>query len=138
MKSSDFWYEYIPAARKLYVLARPVDANADLMLAAMHEWLKKIEMAIEKAVQNECQLFFVSPNRRGSGTALRIFTPAVIEKEYSFVERRRQGGRFVAIARKALGAPLHRRRRRAEQRNFPLESSVLSRRPSGKIFTPQR
>lgn len=55
--STEFWFEYITAAREFYLTGRPVDANVDPMLAAMVEWLKKIETAMQKAASEGCQYF---------------------------------------------------------------------------------
>jgi len=46
---TEFWFEYIAAAREFYLTGRPVEASVDPMLAAMVECLKKIEAAMQKA-----------------------------------------------------------------------------------------
>jgi hypothetical protein len=62
--STDFidfwWFEYITAAREFYLTGRSVDANVDPMLAAMVEWLKKIETAMQKAASEGYQYFRVT------------------------------------------------------------------------------
>jgi hypothetical protein len=84
--SLEFWFEYITAARGFYLTGRPVDANADPMLAAMIEWLKKIETAMQKAASEGCRSFscrlvegrrrialrFVGTNGRGFERTVRI------------------------------------------------------------------
>jgi hypothetical protein len=45
-----FWVEYVSTARKAYRIQRPVDPNADPMLAAIYDWFRKIDAATAKAV----------------------------------------------------------------------------------------
>src|SRR5262249_27485214 len=44
------WFEYLLAGRKAYRMARPVDANADPMLAATYGWFSKIDAATTNAL----------------------------------------------------------------------------------------
>jgi hypothetical protein len=68
----EFWFEYITAARVCYLIGRPVDANADPMLAAMIEWLKKIEIAIEKVAAEGCHYFSCRLTEKRRRIALRF------------------------------------------------------------------
>jgi hypothetical protein len=70
--SLEFWFEYVTAAREFYLTGRPVDANADPMLAAMVEWLKKIEIAMQKAASEGCQYFSCDLVERRRRIALRF------------------------------------------------------------------
>jgi hypothetical protein len=54
--SLDFWFEYIPTAREFYLTGRPVDANADPMLAAMVEWLKKLKLRFKRLRQRDANI----------------------------------------------------------------------------------
>jgi hypothetical protein len=49
-----------------------VDPNADPMLAAIIEWLKKIEIAIEKAAADGCHYFSCHLIDKGSRIVLRF------------------------------------------------------------------
>jgi hypothetical protein len=57
MANTEFWFEYITATREWYLMGSPADPNADPMLAAMCEWLKKIEIVMQKAAAEGCDYF---------------------------------------------------------------------------------
>jgi hypothetical protein len=70
--STEFWFEYITAAREFYLTGRPVDPNVDPMLAAMVGCLKKIETAMQKAALEGCQYFSCRLIERRRRIALRF------------------------------------------------------------------
>jgi hypothetical protein len=70
--SMEFWFEYVTLARQCYLQDRPVDMNSDPMLAAMYEWLGKIDAAIEKALANGFVYFDCSLVAKRERIALRF------------------------------------------------------------------